>query len=64
MQFVLSPAMHEKLEQLVATTGLATRAEVLRRAISIYAVLLDEEKAGAKVELVGPDSVRKRLILI
>ena len=29
MQFVLSPAMHEKLEQLVATTGLATRAEVL-----------------------------------
>ena len=64
IQFILSPAMHRKLEELIEQTGLSTRAEVLRRAISIYAVLVEEEKAGAKVELVGPDSIRKRLIVM
>lgn len=62
IQLELTPAMSAKLEQLVERTGISTRAEVLRRAISIFALLLDEEKAGNRIELVEGDS-RKRLII-
>lgn len=55
--------MAAKLEQLVDLAGMGTRADVLRRAISVFAVLLEEEKAGHTIELVGPGSNRTRLLI-
>ena len=63
IQLELSPAMAAKLQDLVELAGLGTRADVLRRAISVFAVLLEEEKAGNRVELVGPGTERKRLLV-
>jgi len=63
-QFDLSPKMAELLDRLVADTGAATRAEVLRRAISIFGMLCDETSAGKRIEIADPKTgARDRLLV-
>jgi metal-responsive CopG/Arc/MetJ family transcriptional regulator len=64
IQFDLTPTMAELLDRLVEETGAATRAAVMRRAISIFALLWDENREGKRIELVQPKSnVRERVLL-
>jgi hypothetical protein len=45
----VSPKFNALLEKLMQDTNAPTRAEVLRRAVSLYAVLLDDTNKGNKV---------------
>ncbi len=63
IQLDLSPQMDEVLSALVTLTGMATRSEVLRRAISLYAALVRESGAGNSIEVVSPDKSRKEVLI-
>jgi hypothetical protein len=63
-QFDLTPKMALLLDRLVAETGASTRAEVLRRAISIFGLLCDESSSGKRIEVADPKTgIRERLIV-
>jgi len=60
----LSQKMFDLINELAGRMGAASRAEVVRRAVSVYAVLLDEHEAGKRVEVHDPSTgQRERLIL-
>jgi len=63
IQLDVTQPMTELLERLTEETGATTRSEVIRRAISIYAVLVDEQKNGCKIELAAPDGKVMRVLL-
>lgn len=65
VQLDLHPEMMVLIDRLVEQTCSASRAEVLRRAISLYAILLDEKQAGKRIEVIDPKhkKIRERLIL-
>ena len=59
LQFDVTTEMCALLDQLADETGLATRASVMRRAISIYRYLWEAEKKGNRVAIVDKeDDVR------
>lgn len=55
--------MRDLIDALVRETGTST-AEALRRAVSIYAVLIDGHKSGKVLQLVGKDGTKETLRLI
>ena len=66
IQLDVTEAMRVLLDELVDATDATTRGEVLRKAISLYGVLMDAKKEGKTVEFVssnGPKT-RERLIII
>jgi len=64
VQLDFSPRMFDTLNELTSRIDAASRAELIRRAISIYSVLLDESDAGNRVEIVNPKTGEKnRLVL-
>lgn len=52
IQIELGPDMTKVVDAIKAEKSSSTRAEVIRRAISIYKVLLDEERQGREIEIV------------
>ena len=65
VQLDLTDKMCRLIDSLAVDTGAASRAEVIRRAISLYGILCEEKKAGKRIELIDPKNkrVRERLIL-
>ena len=63
IQLDLSDPMVELLDGLVRDTEAATRAEVLRRAVSVFALLISEKKAGRSLEIVGKNGKRRQIVL-
>jgi hypothetical protein len=64
VQLDLSQKVFDLINDLADRMGAASRAEVVRRALSVYAVLLDEHEAGKRVEVHDPETGQKeRLIL-
>ena len=65
VQLDLSEKMCELIDQLANDTGASSRAEVIRRAISLYGILCDEKNSGKRIELIDPkdSSIRERLLL-
>lgn len=65
VQLDLTPKMSDLLDDLVGRTDAASRAEVIRRAISIYNLLLLETEKGKRIEIAGPRSGdRERVLLV
>lgn len=64
IQFDLTPAMRELLDKLVDESGASTRAEVMRRALSIYSILIDETSSGKRVVLVADDGKSEEIRLV
>jgi metal-responsive CopG/Arc/MetJ family transcriptional regulator len=64
IQLDLTPAMRDEVDQLANATGAATRAEVVRRAVSVYAALLAELNGGRQVETVGKNGRDRRRLLM
>ena len=65
IQIDLNTEMRDLLDSLVADTGYGTRTAVLRRALNVYRVLVDEVKSGKRVEVIGRKrSDRQRLLVI
>ena len=64
LQVDLTPAMRDLLDRLREESVTASsRAEVLRHAISVYAILHDAIKAGAEVHLVREGKPLRQLVL-
>ena len=63
IQLDLTPKMADLLDDLVERTGAASRAEVIRRAISVYNLLLLETEKGRRIEVAGPRGERERVLL-
>ena len=64
VQFDFSPSMVELLDRLVQETEAATRAELVRRALSVYAILWDESKRGKDVVLFDKKGGGKERLII
>lgn len=64
IQLDLTDAMRDLLDRLVEETGAASRAEVLRRAVSVYALFIDEKKAGCRLELVATKGKGRREVVL
>ncbi len=64
IQLDMTEKMRDLLDALVGESQAATRAEVIRRAISIYALLIREKKAGNRLELVSKKSRTRRELLL
>lgn len=65
IQLDITSKMLELIDLLECKTGSATRAEVIRRAISLYGILCEEKWAGKRIEIIDPKNskVREKLIL-
>jgi len=64
LQLDLSDEMRDLVYELAEDTGAATRAEVVRNAISVFAALVRETKKGGEIEIVNARKrSRYRLIL-
>lgn len=64
IQLDMTDTMVTILDSMVRLSGASSRAEVIRRALSLYDALLREEKAGKRIEIVNPRIRRNgRLIL-
>ncbi len=63
IQLDLTDTMRDLIDELVEETGAATRAEILRRAVSIYAMLLEETKGGRRLQIVGKKGPPERVLL-
>jgi hypothetical protein len=64
VQLDLSPEVVRALDDMKSASGCATHAEVLRKAISVLAVLVEDVKAGARIEVVERGGGRKQLVII
>jgi len=49
VQFDFSRTSLEKLDEMVASTKASTRAELIRRALTLYTEVLEADKRGAKI---------------
>lgn len=64
VQIELGPEMTELVDRMKSQTLASTRAEVIRRAVSIYNLLLEEERKDTRIELVDKNGERSRLRII
>lgn len=64
VQIELGPEMTELVDRMKSQTLASTRAEVIRRAVSIYNLLLEEQAKDTRIELVDKDGERSRLRII
>lgn len=55
VQFDFSKESLDKLDEIVKTVNASTRAEVIRRALTLFTEVLDAEKRGAKLLFKEPD---------
>ena len=65
VQLDLTDKMCALIDWLAEETGAASRAEVIRRALSLYGILCQEKQAGKRIEVIDPSNprIRERLIL-
>jgi Ribbon-helix-helix protein, copG family len=63
-QLELSRAAMERLDELVTSTDSSSRAEVIRRALGFYELLIEQTKAGRGVEIVDDRGNRQQLIVL
>jgi metal-responsive CopG/Arc/MetJ family transcriptional regulator len=49
VQFDFSRESLEKLDEIVSTVNASTRAELIRRALTLYTEVLEANKRGAKI---------------
>lgn len=65
IQFDISDDDTQKLDELVEDSGAASRAEVLRHALSLYQFFVEESNKGRRIQVVDPESniVREPILL-
>lgn len=62
VQFDFSKESLAKLDELVKTTNAMTRAEVIRKALTLMTEVLDAQERGAKLLLKEPDGTLIQLM--
>ena len=63
LQLELAPNVVERIKELQSEAGSGSMTEVIRRALGLYSLLMREAKAGNRVEIVGPGSDRRQLMV-
>jgi hypothetical protein len=64
VQFDFSKDSLAKLDEIVSAVNASTRAEVIRRALTLYTQVLDAEKRGAKICFREPDGTMVQILLL
>jgi Arc/MetJ-type ribon-helix-helix transcriptional regulator len=64
IQFDFSPAAVDKLDEMVRVTGAASRAEVVRRALSLYENMLFRQEENTEVFLKKPDGTMVQIMVV
>jgi hypothetical protein len=64
IQFDLSEPASKELDRLVERVGAATRAEVLRRSLALYATCTDASQRGAEFVMREGNGSQSRLIIL
>jgi|LakMenEpi03Aug12_release.lakeMendotaPanAssembly.Ray.scaffolds.fasta_scaffold953918_2 Arc/MetJ-type ribon-helix-helix transcriptional regulator len=64
IQFDFSPAAVDKLDEMVSATGAASRAEVVRRALSLYENMLFRQEENTEVFLKKPDGTMVQIMVV
>lgn len=59
LQFEFTDEAYNDLEKLVEMTSAATKAEVMRRALKLFADIVEAEHAGHRVYIELEDGVRE-----
>lgn len=62
VQFDFSKESLDKLDEIVETVNASTRAEVIRRALTLFTEVLAAEQRGAKILLREPDGTLIQLM--
>ena len=62
VQFDFESKALERLDKMVDSTGATTRAEVIRRALSVFATFVDAAERGANVSIEEPDGTRTKCL--
>lgn len=63
LQLELPDSIQDALDRIGQNLGVATRAEIIRRAISYLDVLVTESKAGSRIEIVDSRGERRQLVV-
>jgi metal-responsive CopG/Arc/MetJ family transcriptional regulator len=64
VQFDFSKESLEKLDEIKDTVNASTRAEVIRRALTLFTEVLEAENRGARVMFQEKDGTQARLMLL
>lgn len=64
IQFDFSKDSLAKLDELVKVVNATTRAEVIRRALTLYTNILEAENRGAKIQLLEPDGTTVQIMFV
>jgi len=62
VQFDFSKESLNKLDNLVIKTGVSTRAELIRRALSLYSEIVEAENRNAKLVIREKDGTMIQLV--
>lgn len=62
IQFDFSKESINKLDEIVETVNASTRAEVVRKSLTLFTQLLEAEQRGAQIILKEPDGSYIRLL--
>lgn len=62
VQFDFSEQSLEKLDEIVKQVNAATRAEVIRRALTLYTEILEAKKRGAEIHFLETDGTHVKLL--
>lgn len=64
VQLDLSPKMCELIDRLAERMDASSRAEVVRRAVSVFAILLEEHDRGQRVEVIDPKTGERQRVML
>ena len=61
--FKFDPKLTETIEELKKNSGATSKAEIIRRAITLLKVVQDAKERGEDIVLVGADNAQTKIIL-
>ena len=59
----LSVPINNKLEELRDHLGATSKAEIIRRSIQVMHILMENQEAGGKIVMYGPDNIEERIVI-
>lgn len=60
----MPPEVEKRLEDLQTRSGATSKAEVIRRALALYLMVLDVHDSGGSITLREPDGAEERLAIL
>lgn len=64
VQFDFAPGALERLDELVTSTGAASRAEVVRRALALFEKVMTAQQHGEEILLRDREGTEQRIVIV